>query len=425
MSVWAGLTLAGLGYVAWFTHNLPWADEWEFVPALTGQEPIPRWLWTQHNEHRLPLPRLLYLLLFRVTGDFRAGCFLQILMLSALSWWLMRVAAGVRGESRWEDAFFPAGLLNWGHAENFLMGYQINFVLVCGFACGLVVTANASTIANRFQTGVRAGVLLLLLEMCGGTGLAFVPTVGLWLVWLGIAELRDGRWRGVLLLGIVAVAVGYIGVYFQGYARPPGHPPPAWGEPLRIANVTVQYLAMSLGYGVRSGWGIAAAVVVGVVGVMFWHLGRRWRVEVESRPRVLGMFAVLGGILGLAMAVGAGRSGFRSDEMGLWSRYGLLAWPVLATAFLTFSHQWRWMQTVLCGVTLMLLPGNFGAGWTWGVGLDSWLETIEADVRAGVPTEEIVGHRLRGSGQEERAIRGMPMLRDARVGVFRHLGGEP
>jgi hypothetical protein len=424
--VWAVLTFAGMGFVLAFTRNMPWADEWEFVPALTGNEPIPEWLWKQHNEHRLPLPRLLYLLLFRLTGDFRAGCVLQILMLSALAWWLMRVSAKVRGESAWEDAFIPAGLLNWGHVENFLMGYQINFVLVCGLACGLLVTAFASTNANRFRTGVTAGVLLLLLELCGGTGLAFVPTVGLWLLVLAASALRcASRLHGLIGVGLVTVAGGYIWLYFQGYERPPGHPPMNLEHPRKAMLVTSQYLAMGLGYGVKPAWPLASAFVVALLGGTVFHLGNVWRTDRESRLRVEGILAVLGGVVALAVAVGLGRSGFNSDEMGLWSRYGLLAWPVLFAGFLAFSRTRRWVQTALCGVTLALLPMNFAAGWGWAESHDRWLGSIETAVLAGVPAEEIVAEWLKQPGQEERALRGMPMLRDANIGVFPHLKDAP
>ncbi|HJZ54582.1 MAG TPA: hypothetical protein VKE74_06465, partial [Gemmataceae bacterium] len=33
--VWAALTAAALGFVLTFGTNVPYADEWEFVPALT------------------------------------------------------------------------------------------------------------------------------------------------------------------------------------------------------------------------------------------------------------------------------------------------------------------------------------------------------------------------------------------------------
>ena len=62
--------------------NAPYADEWEFVPALVGAEPALPWLWQQHNEHRMVLPRAVYLLLFKLTHDFRAGMLVQVAMLS-------------------------------------------------------------------------------------------------------------------------------------------------------------------------------------------------------------------------------------------------------------------------------------------------------------------------------------------------------
>src|SRR5687768_10149786 len=95
---WAAMTVAGLGFVLGFGHNVPWGDEWEFVPVLTGHESAgPRWLWAQHNEHRLPLPRAIYLGLFRLTGDFRAGMVLQVLLLSALALGLLRYLSAARG----------------------------------------------------------------------------------------------------------------------------------------------------------------------------------------------------------------------------------------------------------------------------------------------------------------------------------------
>src|SRR5215212_10152049 len=107
LAAWAALTVAALGFLYSFGVNVPYADEWEFVPALTGHEPVGPWVWKQHNEHRLPLPRLIDLVLFRVTHDFRAGMVLQVGMLSALAFGLMRFAEKLRGRPHWADVFFP------------------------------------------------------------------------------------------------------------------------------------------------------------------------------------------------------------------------------------------------------------------------------------------------------------------------------
>src|SRR5579885_1016081 len=117
VSAWAVMTAAALGLVLGFGHNAPRQDEWEFVPALTGHEPAGPWMWKQHNEHRLPLPRAVYLGLFRLTGDFRSGMVAQVLLLSGLALGLMRYLAWLRGRPAWAAVFVPVGLLNWGHVE--------------------------------------------------------------------------------------------------------------------------------------------------------------------------------------------------------------------------------------------------------------------------------------------------------------------
>jgi hypothetical protein len=411
--VWAAMTVAGLGFVLHFGHNLPRMDEWEFVPVLTGHEPAGPWLWAQHNEHRLPLPRAVYLGLFRLTGDFRAGMVLSIVLLSALALGLMRHLAALRGRAAWSDVFIPVGLLNWGHVENFLMGYQLCFVLVCGFACGMAAAARSDRV---YRAGLLVGGQLLLVEACGGSGLAFVPPVVAWLLATARRVGRNQWKKGLDLVVLAAAAVGYAVAYFVGYERPPGHPPARLANAGLAAAIAAEYLSMSLGYAAKWVWPAAAA---GVLGLAAWTAGRL------VRTRAWGVLAVLVGALVLAAAVGVGRSGFGYWDMGLWSRYGLLAWPVLFAAYLTFTGAagaGRWVQPGLAAAAVGFLPFNVAAGVGWANGMDQALTAFAADARAGVPVPELVEKHLAGSGQEERAVRGIPMLREAGIGPF---GGTP
>jgi hypothetical protein len=59
-------------YLCFFAVDLPWWDQWYLVPvfrALDSGRPevVLHALWGQHNEHRFPIPRLLFFLLARVT----------------------------------------------------------------------------------------------------------------------------------------------------------------------------------------------------------------------------------------------------------------------------------------------------------------------------------------------------------------------
>ena len=113
---------------------------------------------------------------------------------------------------------------------------------------------------------------------------------------------------------------------------------------------------------------------------------------------------------GLAVAIGVGRSGFGDWEMGLWSRYGLLTAPLIVMAYLTFADRPR-VQKLVAVVVLAILPLNAVAGWEWGRRLDASLTPVEAAARGGDPPAEIVARYLDGSGQEARALVGLPLLR--------------
>ncbi len=428
---WAVFTLGALGFVAVLGTNAPYADEWEFVPALLGHEPAVPWLWKQHNEHRMPLPRAVVFAYFRLTHDFRAGMLLQVAMLSALALGLMRLADALRGRPHWADAFFPVSLLHIGHWENLVMGYQVCFVLFCALATGLTVVALRTTKANAARSGVLAGVLLLLLALTGGSGLAVVPPVAAWLVYLAVGVWRGGaKGRALLLLALAALPLAYLGVYFQGYQRPPGHPAPST-DPLAVARVSGEVLAVSFGMGLSAVWFVVAPALVAVGCATLVLLLRRWT-EPESRPAIVGLLAVAAGVTGVALAVGVGRGAW-GGGMGLWSRYSMLTWPLLATTYLVWVKLGRkWVPVALCVTAALAFPGNTGVGMMSGASVKSEYNAIEADHAAGLSPEQILrAEELRYErapehakpaivlqGVEGRTVHAIPLLRAANVGIF-------
>jgi hypothetical protein len=404
------MTAAAVGFVLHFGRNAPWADEWEMVPGLVNDTPLGPWLWAQHNEHRLPLPRLVWWALFQLTRDFRAGTLAQVTVLAAAALGLMRLAARLRGRPSVADLFFPAGLLHWGHVENLVMGYQVNFALTLAGVVGLLALAATVVPATRGRTGVAAGVVLILLELTGGSGLMYVPAVGGWLLWLAAAEWRAGR-RGtaVGIIGLVAAAVGYVGVYLVGYHRPATHPPPAWGDPGRIGAVFAQVLAMAFGGGAIPAWPAAAAGTTAAAAVTL------------TRRSPMGLLAVLGGVLTLAAAIAVGRSGFSSPYIGLWSRYAVLVWPALAAGYLAAVAAGRgWVTAALCGGMLAALPANTLFGWQWATGYASEMDRLEADVRAGLPPAEVIrrGRYLSEIDRDEQIAHGIRRLKETGFGYF-------
>ncbi|MBN9120574.1 MAG: hypothetical protein J0I06_15715 [Planctomycetes bacterium] len=437
--VWAVATLLALAFVTVIGTNAPYADEWEFVPALLGDEPALPWLWQQHNEHRLPLPRLVVLALFRLTHDFRAGMVLQVAMLSALALYLIRLAARLRGRGDWSDCFFPISLLHTGHWENFVMGYQVCFALFAVLTTALAVVALRTTRENAFRSGTIAGALLVLIALTGGSGLVVVPVVALWVAFLAVNVWRDGsKGRALILLFLTALPAVYIGVYFVDYHKPAHHPAPS-SDPLAVGRVAGEVLAMALGVGVSPVWWAVFAAMLALGTATLVRLLRLWR-EPSERPAVAGLIAVAAGVTGVAMAIGVGRGGW-GGGMGLWSRYSLLVWPLLAMTYLVWvklGAGWnpqtavprtglpsrsssRWVPIGLCVAAALAFPANTGFGMVNGALIKGKYSDIEADAGAGLSAEEIVKRRFPDShqvGQEERAVRAIPLLRDNRIGIF-------
>src|SRR5262245_43637739 len=136
--LWLCLFAAGLIYVNRYALTNPYVDEWAFVPVLLGEKPAGPWLWELHNEHRFPLPRLVYVGLFRLTGDLRAGCLVSLIGISLVAAGLMYLARRVRGRASLSDAVFPLLLMHVGQGENLYMGYQLAFMLTATLAAGLL-----------------------------------------------------------------------------------------------------------------------------------------------------------------------------------------------------------------------------------------------------------------------------------------------
>jgi hypothetical protein len=415
---WAALSAGAVAFVFGLTANAPYADEWEFVPVLLGEEPVGPWLWQQHNEHRLPLPRAVYYPLFQVTHDFRAGCLLQVLGLSALSLALMAFAARLRGRPDWPDVFFPVSLLHIGHWENFIMGYQLCFVLFAALTAGLVMVALQTTRETVFRSGVWGGVLLLLLAMTGGPGIVVVVPVALWLVYLAAILWRQGQsGRAVMVFGLAALSVSYPAVYFVGYERPPHHPPLS-RDPIAVLSVTGEVLATAGGIGMANLW---QPVFLGELALGAATIALLFRSNRTDRTSALGLVAVAAGVFGVALAIGLGRAAI-GPNMGLWSRYSLLAWPLLGAAYLVWVRAGRkWVPVALCLVTVLAFPRNTGKGMQEGNYVRSLYNQIEADARHGLSAEEIVARdfpNTTNEGQEDRALRAIPLLRAAHVGIF-------
>lgn len=427
-SVFFVMMLIALACIAKYGRNIPLAEDWLLVAPLTGNEPdLLSWLWAQNNEHRVPLPRLMLLALLKISnGDFRVGMVFNAMTLGVLALAMIQVARQLRGRTDFADAFFPIALLHLGNWENIVWSWQLSFVVPTALICGvLLIIVRQPTFATR-SAAIFTGIALVLLPLCGGIGLLFVPFLALWLIYCGFIHLKAVKNRsiGTFLIASATIALCLIGLYFVGYQRPYWNPPsPGIGATLKTAAM---FLALGFGPVAAKSWKLSIlvtfAVLVPSLAVAVKGVLRHQGLE---KHRALAVLLFFSSLVIFALAMGWGRSGL-VPTVGMPIRYVLLAVPILCMAFFVWelygSRQFRTVlqRSLLIGMCL-LIPFNTMAGFQWRNWYLDGMQAVEQDIFAGTSRTQIAKRHknfLIHWWDENLLAARMQMLHDAGIKPF-------
>src|SRR5262249_15584038 len=147
-----------------------------------GHEPLTyEWATAQYNEHRSVIPRLVQVGLLRAIPDFRAGLYLNAGLLSAASASAIILARRLRGRASVVDAVLPLSILTSGQCECLLVGFALNLVMTSWIAWRIIAVFGRSAHPPGWGSCLRIGALMVVLPLCGGSGLAMLPPLMLWL----------------------------------------------------------------------------------------------------------------------------------------------------------------------------------------------------------------------------------------------------
>ncbi len=309
---WALMVILALGFINNYGLLAPYIDDWEYVPYVTGAAPVTTtYLWEQHNEHRIPLPKLILLALLKLTRfDLHSGMYFQAVVLAGMAFAMIWVARKLRGWTSYTDAVIPVLLLSWGRCEELIWSWEVSFTLPA-----LLISVAFLILIRRqqltFRAAVALGVCLILLPLCGAPGLPFVVLLGLWLGWLGVRAWRsEGKPReGLVLIALPAAALALTGFYFVGFESHPGSysavPHPTIQA---IVRTTLEAAGMTFGRASEHVWPFAGVALVVLMSLGAAALAVVWYQEPAERPRALGWFLFLGAAAGLAVCIGRGRA---------------------------------------------------------------------------------------------------------------------
>ena len=423
--VWLATLVVGLRAAA-NQRRFPFTDDWNLVPFVTGDRPVTfSWLWAQHGDHRIPLVKALFLVIYNsvTTYDFRAAVMTNIVLLAAMAAILLLTAARLRGSIAYADAFFPLALLQWGLVAiwwSFALHYVCWLGLVTGVLIAIVRTAERLSCWNA----AVAGTCLCLLPLCGTIGLVLVPPLALWLLLSGRS--LGGRSRTASLvawaggLGSLAVAGAYLG-HLQLSSEHRG------ASLAQTFGFSVKFLSAEFGRAFaafpRLPWYLLMPVLLVLsLGALGWTMKTR----PSERTRGFGLLLFGLAMVGLATAMGIGRAG-RMGQVDVLNHYAILAVPLLIWTYLVWGccpgleAAARFFQTSLFALMCVVFALNVHVeGYTYREAEERFLE----DVHAGLSIPLLVQRHWRlfywQNSEEGRSeiTNGLRTLRRAQVKPF-------
>jgi hypothetical protein len=334
-------TLAASTYLVARCHaRAPVWDMWAIIDFWA--QPIqstPVWLWTQHNEHRILLAKLVLLLDYRLFSGrdvFTVTLsFVTVAVLLGVLLWTFRVLAGMRG-MLWRSAAAVAVLCLFSTAQwlNFVNGFQIAFFQVeLFFALAAVALLLASLTSDAH---LRRQWMWAVASVLAGAAATYSMANGMlvWPVLIGLAALKRHR-KGILLLVVVSSAVVVASYFFHYQFSSPVPQPGAlrWlHQPIQMAIYVINYIGAPLDWGRPT-----LAIVFGLIGLAA-AVFVLWRTVFSSNrePLHLLLASLLLFVLGSAVITALGRLQL-GTEQALSARYqtvSLLLWLSLAVLLL-------------------------------------------------------------------------------------------
>lgn len=404
-AVWLIATSFSIWLVHEYGNDFPFMDDFVYLPAIQAT-PSCQFLWGQHNEHRILLPKLGYLgLLWCSGGNFKSVQYFNAICLCVLSLGLIVTAAAARGRVRITDAFFPAALLGSNHIVNLLWSFQIAFILPTALACALLMIIAHSRGPVKASMVLLAGITILMLPLCGASGLLLTPGFTLWLLLCAWRSWRDQEarriWPCALAIVFSLANVGMILFYLWGYHQPShdwllyleGHRQPAsrWGVAAvgALARAAIEVAATGTGLVGQAAWPISGFVTVGVLLLgLAVSLGRAWTCSDRLRPQGVALFCL--SFCCLALGIAWGRVDWPASAC-LEPRYATLMVPMFLGIYLALvlcedKQPARLAQLVLLGLALAALPLNVREGIGYARSFASRFSDLRHDVANGTPS---------------------------------------
>ena len=322
-------------FIATHAVNVPYIDQWEFVPLLEksiqGNLTFHD-LWVQHNEHRILFPKLIMFALARMTHwDIRyeigATCFFVTGVMLLIVWQVDRTSKTISIRSLLRVIPICSLIVfSFSQYENFLWGWQLTlFLNLFTILAAAVLLGNPPFTWTKFTAAM---LLTLIGTYSFANGMLFWP-IGAVLVWC-LAPGKKERFIASFIWSLTAALS--IGTYLWRYTSPPEHPSPltVFKKPWGFVRYFFMYCGNLCAHVGQDGfvsettWGFIFGLAA--VSLWVWASWRIWRGSAANLKVFAPYFAMSAYSLGSALMTAVGRSGFGATQ-SISSRYCTLTIP--------------------------------------------------------------------------------------------------
>jgi hypothetical protein len=395
----AGLLTFFVGaYQILSSHSpVPKWDEWHEIHAIASapdHHPPLSWLWSQHNEHRLPFYRLLLLADVHFFHGNHWIMFLGILMVQSaflmllawLLWW-----GGLRADM-WRNGVGLAAFClfcptQW---ENFTWGLQILFFL-SPFLFTVALAALLKYSCTPQESSHQWTYLALSILACGAATYSIGNGVAVWPIVIFIALALRLRARVIAMYALAACL--FVGSYLYHYVSPNPDLSPLVSirQPLSLFRFIAAYLGVALPPWISFRNTVAIATgclgLLAATGVMVWLIRRRqWQ-----KPLPLLLLGVMLFCIGTAFITALARVGLGLDAAfaSRYQTFNLLFWFSVATSWLLIFRELRppWRTSLLASiaVTMVLAATQFPLPLRAGLLITHRSEAAATALLTGIP----------------------------------------
>jgi hypothetical protein len=354
------------------TVDVPWVDQWTFAEQVAAmRQGTFRFadLWAQHNEHRIPVVKVVLHAMaalsdWDVRWEVAANLIVGIAGLLVVAAMLRRTVPHAAPLLLIFASAAQCSLAQW---QNWTWGWQLELLMT--EAAAIAVGFALLHVSDRpVAWSMVAIVAAVAGALCSGGGLTLLVIVP-----LGLLAMRFASRMPIAVIGFAAAtstvtAMLYLSDWHPAIGQPPSTP--IAGHMVLLINYAMSVLGGLIVYWdvtLAWRWG-AAATAVAVAGGAF-----AWFVVPSQRPAAVAWLALVAFSIGSALMIAIGRLN-AGPASALTSRYTTFAVPLwlavgpLLTLALGGIRSQR-MRAALAAIALATAGMAMAHGWkTWAYG---------------------------------------------------------